>query len=187
MSFTGGAYDPCNYSLSLRESLGPGMYKMMTPLPLPDACDGRQRTDAGSTLRGLDYKLDRCGPAYVPGGDVRDACGLPADVARLRDQLLVEETRVSNPPSTLRGQGVNRWSPLCEQPQCHAISPFHISSNDRMQAKDGYRPCATVPLDPAASLPPPAPDAVAPPVLEYVHDEPILPDVYGVQRPVGGW
>ena len=35
-----------------------------------------------------------------------------------------EDVRVSNPPSTLRCTGINRWMPLLEDPQCHAIAPW---------------------------------------------------------------
>jgi len=71
-----------------------------------------------------------------------------------------EETRLSNPPSTLRGTGVNRFQPLCFNPQEKIFFPgdYHISS--RLVFRDNHRPCipsldviSRPPLPPAKPLP----------------------------------
>jgi len=53
----------------------------------------------------------------------------------------VEDTRLSNPPSTLRGTGINRFQSLCFNPQEKIFFPgeYHIPS--RLVVKDSFRPC----------------------------------------------
>ena len=71
-----------------------------------------------------------------------------------------EDTRLSNPPSTLRGTGVNRFIPLCLNPQAKILFPgdYHIPT--RQVFRDNHRPCipslktiSKPPLPPAQPLP----------------------------------
>jgi hypothetical protein len=181
MSLTSLGYDACNYRQTLRETMGPGMYFLGTPLPLRDACDGPEgrRTDAGSELLGLPRRESRCSvDKYGGSGSGGLHCEPPAPLA-VRDRHVASEgTRVSNPPSTLRGNGVNRWTPLCEQPQDHAIEPFsHVPYNDKRGAKDRHAPCDISPLDAGGILPPPG-SSHAPRLepLEAFPPVPMLPD-----------
>jgi len=64
-----------------------------------------------------------------------------------------EDTRLSNPPCTLRGTGWNRWEWLCLDPQTRVIPPFR-TINDRLATRDNYRPCLPKPLDQTAANPP---------------------------------
>jgi hypothetical protein len=182
MALTGLGYDSCTYRQVLQETMAPGMYYLGTPLPLRDACDGPagRRTDADSELRGLPRQQTRCSEKqYSGGGPGGLHCGLPAPLAQLDRRMLVEDTRVSNPPSTMRGAGVNRWTPLCEQPQDHAIEPFSLT-DDRRQAKDNYRPCGTAPMDTADIMPrrlgPDEDGPTQPEAVESFPAVPMLPD-----------
>jgi hypothetical protein len=65
-----------------------------------------------------------------------------------------EDTRISNPPCTLRGTGWNRWEWLCRNPQENALVPFEYNINYRLVAKDNHRPCVPKPIDDDKVLPP---------------------------------
>lgn len=58
-----------------------------------------------------------------------------------------EDCRFSNPPSTLRGTGINRFEWLCRDPQELAISPHpRTPINYRLVAKDNHRPLIEQPM-----------------------------------------
>ena len=58
----------------------------------------------------------------------------------------VENTRLSNPPSTLRGTGWNRFEELCLDPQAKLFLPQGILDGmTRMAAKDNFKPCYRTP------------------------------------------
>ena len=46
-----------------------------------------------------------------------------------------EDTRLSNPPSTLRGTGINRWEWLCKNPQTDIEEPFDYQISSRILSK----------------------------------------------------
>jgi hypothetical protein len=165
MSFTSLGYDACSFKQSLNDTLAPGIYVLGTPLPVREECDGANgvRTDAGSELMGLKRRETRCaGRLYGGEGAGGLHCAPPGQVSTRLEHLRAEDTRVSNPPSTMRGSGVNRWTPLCEEPQAHALKPFeHVPYNDKRRAKDvhstkGSSPAKLTPLAPEKILPPPA-------------------------------
>lgn len=52
----------------------------------------------------------------------------------------VEPTRLSNPPSTLRGTGINRFEPLCLDPQYQITFPGNYQVPTRLVVKDNHRP-----------------------------------------------
>lgn len=52
-----------------------------------------------------------------------------------------EDTRLSNPPSTLRGTGVNRFIPLCLNPQAKLFFPGEQHIPTRLVFRDNHRPC----------------------------------------------
>ena len=181
MSLTSLGYDACNYRQSLKESMGPGMYFLGSPLPIRDPCDAG-RTDAGSELLGLPRRESRCSENKYGGAGAGGLhCTLPAPLVQRARHMSAEDTRVSNPPSTLRGNGVNRWTPLCEEPQEHAIEPFeHVPYNDKRAAKDGHSACGISPLGPEGILPPPGSRGPAgmtsPEPLDEFPPVPMLPD-----------
>lgn len=57
----------------------------------------------------------------------------------------VEDTRLSNPPNTLRGTGWNRFQPLCLDPQEQVLFPGEYQIPTRLVAKDNHRPCVPTP------------------------------------------
>lgn len=59
--------------------------------------------------------------------------------------LQTDETRLNNPPSNLRGTGINRFDPLCLDPQHNIEFPgdFHVPT--RLVVKDNHRPCVPTP------------------------------------------
>lgn len=187
MSLTSLGYDPCEYRQSLKETMGPGMYFLGTPLPLRDGCDGpsARRVDAGSELLGLPRREGRCTiNKYLGAGPGENHCPLPAPLAQRDRHMAAEDTRVSNPPSTMRGGGINRWTPLCEEPQEHALEPFQMPANDRRAAKDAHVGCEVSPMSPAGILPP-SDLARSPTFPEPIADfpaVPMLPDFNGCER-----
>ena len=59
--------------------------------------------------------------------------------------MFQEDTRLSNPPCTLRGTGWNRWEWLCQDPQ-EELRPFDFNISNRIAAKDAHRPCIPIPI-----------------------------------------
>jgi len=71
-----------------------------------------------------------------------------------------EDTRLSNPPATLRGTGVNRFETLCFNPQEKIFFPGDYHVPTRLVFRDNHRPCipsleviSRAPLPPAQPLP----------------------------------
>lgn len=155
MSFNRTAYDTCAYSADILESTGPGKYVMSTPVRaeagLFSADDhvrkgrvaavafGSDWADIDSELRGIrrpPISLRRCSAPFAP---------LAAEPLQTTDApgARTEDTLISNPPSTLRERGVNRWHCLLEDPQQRLIdSPLErIGVNNRTLVKDAHVPC----------------------------------------------
>uniref|UniRef100_A0A6C0BM64 Uncharacterized protein n=1 Tax=viral metagenome TaxID=1070528 RepID=A0A6C0BM64_9ZZZZ len=67
-----------------------------------------------------------------------------------------ESSRLSNPTSTLRESGVNRFQPICLDPQTPSRweHPGEVGINYRMIVKDNHVPCIPQPIDQTAALPP---------------------------------
>jgi hypothetical protein len=109
--------------------------------------------DDSSELLGLNYKNTKCAAQeyaphkYKPTGPASGCIVRPGASAR---QCLAprEDTRLSNPPSTLRGTGINRWEWLCFEPQDTALEEFdRVPVNYRMVAKDNHVPYFEKPLE----------------------------------------
>ena len=144
MSFNRQAYDTCNYASVLAESLGPGEYVMQTPVGvdlglLNDTPKGRVVPQGGewvqvdSELRGLNFRgRRRCDRASFGEG--------PAVAVRDDQRPPREDTLISNPPSTLRERGVNRFECLPEDPQAR-IFEWRVGTDVRTLTKDQHVPC----------------------------------------------
>ena len=61
--------------------------------------------------------------------------------------LTTDDSRLSNPPSTLRGTGFNRWEALPFNPQERVTQPFDFQINSKLLSKDAHRPCIPRPID----------------------------------------
>lgn len=172
-AFTRLDYDRCTYKHNLLQSIGPGEYQTQAPWPHCRECisdDPRIRLQKGgnakcadvplvdveSELHGITRFASKCPfDKYLPGGPL-DKCELRALPTCRDDKLISEDTRLSNPPCTLRGteNGFNRWEWLCQNPQERVELPFDVQINTRTLAKDNHRPCVPTPIDQAAALPP---------------------------------
>jgi hypothetical protein len=170
MALTSLRYDPCAYQHRVNESIGGGEYAHGTPLQhclrcLPDSPYTRvaawvgpgqqgEAVDVDSDLRGITRRASDC-PAehYLPGQQSPTSLTPPDSCAALTP----EDTRLSNPPCTLRGTGWNRWQWLCRNPQDNVLPRFDHMINSRILFKDNHRPCLPVPLDQRGTLPRPRP------------------------------
>jgi hypothetical protein len=174
MSFNNLKYDTCSYKQVLSESVGPGEYQLNMPFVACDDCFSKdpqlilQRSgvsvaknipmvDVDSELMNINRKLTNCSsdefiPKFDENGEIDNSvenihfkdCGIP----------LIENTRLSNPASTLRGTGWNRWEWLCENPQDRSLVPFDFNINNRLVTKDNHRPLVNQPMDQSGLLPP---------------------------------
>ena len=169
MSFNRLNYDWNAYQADLRQSVGSGAYALATPaeheqacFPLDEnrkpsqnhptsTCAEEARIDVSSELLGITRRASRDPDQnYFPGDgscvggtrSLRDCPGIHA-----------EDTRLSNPPMTLKGTGWNRWEYLCKDPQQQAFVPFDYNISNRLVAKDNHRPMLQRPIDQSASLP----------------------------------
>lgn len=169
MSFTHLDYDPCTYQTNLTQSVGPGDYMIATPasqcstcLPVDpwlqgggavSRCRDHSLIDVDSELHNLSRPATNC-----PAGHYRPSsqpyCGARVDFPDCRTQMLSsEDTRLTNPPCTLRCTGWNRWEWLCKDPQDRVEVPFDWNINSKQVAKDNHRPCIPTPLDQSHSFP----------------------------------
>lgn len=162
-------YDESTYLTDLGQSRGPGSYILETPTPhckpcfANDAmlkmgtsghreCEDRLLIDVDSELLGITRKASRT-PACQ---NVAPVCAASVKVPDCTDNsmLPVQDTRLNNPPSTLRGTGWNRWQWLCRNPQEHAIIGFETLVDTSILTKDNHRPMICTPLDQTVFLPP---------------------------------
>lgn len=160
MSFSSLPYDSCTYLHDLKESVKMGKYQLETPLQNDNACfypnpsirmnssgvslckDNLIEVD--SELLGLNVKQTKCpSKKFTPSKE--PFCNL----VHMKECsfLSTEDTKMSNPPCTLRGTGWNRWEWLCENPQDRSIIPFETDINNRLIVKDNHRPCIPDVLD----------------------------------------
>lgn len=169
MNFTRLDYDNCTYEHNLKQSVGVGDYIINTPTIECNGCyirDPTQRlgkfvggsvasdkplVDVSSELLNITRKASNCPTQkYIPGAD--PFCNLKH--LPVCDSYTAEDTRISNPPCTLRSTGWNRWEWLCKNPQDKALIPFDYNINYRMIVKDNHRPCLPHPIDFTQTLPP---------------------------------
>jgi hypothetical protein len=110
--------------------------------------------DVDSELQGITRKASRfAGDKYHPAQGAQ-FCKERTRVVMCADEgTLSEDTRLSNPPCTLRSTGWNRWEWLCKNPQERVEMPFDANINSQMNARDAHRPVLPVLMDPAAALP----------------------------------
>tara|TARA_B110000261_G_C13040485_1_gene340109 strand:+ start:330 stop:929 length:600 start_codon:yes stop_codon:yes gene_type:complete len=164
MSFTRLPYDTCSYVYDVDQSMKIGEYNLNTPInndqtfyPNPSVplnkyggsvCENT--IDVDSELMGLNVKHTKC-PSKKYKPTTTPFCKLVH--MKESDHISSEETRMSNPPCTLRGTGWNRWEWLCSNPQDTAITPFETNINNRIVVKDNHRPCIPNPMDQSLSLP----------------------------------
>lgn len=168
MSFNRLNYDSCTYAHNLRQSVGAGDYMVNTPrvecfscFPIDTSvnlgkygaalCSDKPLIDVDSELRILTRKASNCPTdQYLPKGEFCNLKPLPD----CRSAISREDTRLSNPPCTLRSTGWNRWEWLCIDPQSKVFAPFDYNINNRLIVKDNHRPCIPQPINQSPALPP---------------------------------
>jgi hypothetical protein len=102
-------------------------------------------------------KCGKCNEGYPCGGGVvADCCNCQEELYHLpMCDMSTEYTRISNPICTSRGVGVNRFQPLCLNPQDENrwLHPSEVGINYRNVVKDNHVPCVPRPIDPTPLLP----------------------------------
>ena len=162
-------YDMGTYQTDLRQSVGPGAYVLGTPTQHCSPCfagdprttngtsgvasciNGASLVDVDSDLHGLTRRATRCPTGFFQAG-TQPACAIRG-VNDCRS-VAVEDTRLNNPPCTLRGTGWNRWEWLCRNPQERALLPFDTMVDTSIVVKDNHRPHVVRPLDQTLAMPP---------------------------------
>lgn len=169
MSFNRMNYDSCTYAQNLKQSLSVGEYMLdmpryncktcfsTDPRNAPGIgsavarCSDKPLVDVDSELLGISRRASKCpSQNYLPKAD--GYCVLRG-VPDCESEIRTEDTRISNPPCTLRGTGWNRWEWLCKDPQEGALVPFDFMIANKLIVKDNHRPCLPTPLDPSLAMP----------------------------------
>jgi|TARA_X000000950_G_scaffold287551_1_gene400263 hypothetical protein len=174
MSFNKLNYDTCSYKQALSESVGPCEYQLGMPFISCEDCFSKdpqlilQRmgasvaknvpmVDVDSELLNINRKLSNCSSnEFIPKFDKNGEIDNTIESVHFKDCNIPtrENTRLSNPPATLRGTGWNRWEWLCENPQTRSLIPFDYNINNRLVTKDNHRPLVPRPIDQSVFLPP---------------------------------
>lgn len=168
MSFTHLNYDACTYRTNLTQSIGPGDYAIATPATQcstclsgdpwlqgsggVSSCVDKSLIDIDSELHNLTRPATNC-PSGMYRPTITPFCGSRKDFNACLDTVATEDTRLTNPPCTLRGTGWNRWEWLCRNPQEDIEIPFDWNISSKLVAKDNHRPCIPRPLDDSMTMP----------------------------------
>lgn len=165
MSFANLSYDPCAYNKTLEESLAVGKYLLDKEATTPSlnafptspyvrldksgvaTCATMPMIDVDSRLMGLGRTASKCPSSQF------DDCKTTPLPDWSADFLSPEETKMSNPPCTLRGTGWNRWEWLCTDPQEKAIVGFETNIQNKLVVRDNHRPCVPKPVSQESVLP----------------------------------
>ena len=169
-SFNRRTYDGCKTSDDLRLTTGPGRYQLDAPPQYcnasfaPEATIHMQRwgaaqnsqyakTDVESDLLNINRPTTKtvCNQ-YDPQ---KDKINKAAATNAKETSFPQTNSRLVDPPCTLRSSGWNRWEWLCDNPQEGVMIPFDNFVTTRLQQKDQYRPCIPKPIDSASILPAP--------------------------------
>lgn len=186
MSFNRLSYDTCESKVTIKESVGPGLYQMGTPI-LCNTCyqdnpqiinqrggvsmnantDWRFNSgpvDIETDLLNINRPATNCPTGKYEGMNVdasksSGSCpkcntilnGEPCkmcnqDLVNMPDcHFPVDNTRLSNPPSTLRGTGWNRFETLCLDPQANIFFPGEYDTSTRLVFRDNFKACVRNP------------------------------------------
>lgn len=157
MSFDRLNYDPCTYQHDVNQSVRVGQYQFQTPMnPAPCFFDDprirlqsqgvarcRDLISVDSEMLGITRRHTKCPTEMYPAHEYRCA---PMRVPDCPGDSWTEDTRLSNPPCTLKGTGWNRWEWLPSNPQDKALLPFQTNVNTSIVVKDNHRPLLPTPL-----------------------------------------
>jgi hypothetical protein len=180
MSFNKLNYDTCSYKQVLTESIGPGEYQLGKPQSSCEPCfnkDPRMRVQRdglglGTRLKNIDIDSEllnitrdasncsqkKFNPEFTNKGYVKNN-GTLLPMVECKN-MVTEDTKLSNPPCTLRGTGWNRWEWLPEDPQERVLMPFDYVIPTRNVVRDNHRPLIPEPLDQTSVFPNPNNDPI---------------------------
>lgn len=173
MSFNRTTYDHCKYEKTLKQSTGIGNYHTGQPRqncytcipsdprinvglsrigPIQNningsTCKNVHNIDLDSEIIGINSKI-----GCAESENKFDKCELNTKPECVGLQTV--DTRLDNPPSTLKGTGWNRFEWLCKNPQDRVLIPFDHNISYRLVAKDNHRPNIPQPINQAQVLPP---------------------------------
>lgn len=171
MNFNRLNYDSCTYQHNLQQSVNVGNYVIGMPQINCNACFTEDTSlqlgyspavvpydnvvDIDSDLIGITRKASNCPTkSYIPDLTRNDKTRYNMTPIADCRYIKNEDTRISNPPCTLRGQGWNRWETLHENPQDRAEVPFRFNVNNRILFKDNHRPFINKLINQSPLLPP---------------------------------
>ena len=168
-------YDYGSYQEQLSRSIYPGLYQLNSPfndcnncgVTIPDdpyiryqnygqnTCTMKKAVDDSSELAGLNYKNSKCNKdAYTPNSYISTGCVVKTTNDVRKCSTPTESCRLSNPPCNLKETGINRFDPLCWDPQQKALESFdRIGVNNRMLMKDNHVPLIETPDDNSKFIP----------------------------------
>tara|TARA_A100001015_G_scaffold8266_2_gene10157 strand:+ start:2345 stop:2959 length:615 start_codon:yes stop_codon:yes gene_type:complete len=190
MSFNRLRYDNCSYRDFLQNSVRAGNYYFTTPAISCEPCypyppsirlqkkgnslvKGASLDEVESELRGITRRHTDCLDSYYIPKEGKIQIGnkyIDDTMIDFKDCTQSQEnTRLSNPACTLRGTGVNRWVPLCLDPQKKLLIPFDTNISNRLVMKDTFRPCLPNPMSQTDALPNPNAELVYVPTQETVN------------------
>lgn len=177
MSFNRLNSDSCTYQQNINQSVNVGNYYTGQPRQDCQACfpeDTHYKIgmhnigpiqhgisgstcepliDINSDLLGLTRVATNCSSQkYQKPDKLQEQC--EKNFPPVCKVMKSEDTRLSNPPCTLRGTGWNRWEWLCIDPQDNINVPFDYNISNRIIAKDNHRPCLPNPINQTPLLPP---------------------------------
>lgn len=154
--------------------------------------------DIDSELIGIGRNLSDCPDRkYIPNqtssfncgaqtGTTKNGCSKTDKLCIDNTQVLnfgdcftpTEDTRLSNPPSTLRGTGWNRWEWLPADPQDRVTEPFDFQINTKILSKDNHRPCVPSPLSQESTFPTPNNQPICETIVPVCHVPTMPPSVH---------
>lgn len=156
-------YDTCAKTQSERVPEGAGKYQLEQPIncegcfPMDAwrlqrlggmSCKNHLQIDIDSELKNITNPATYCNHN---SSITCDTLNFPVCTS-----IPVENTRLTNPPSTLRCQGVNRFDTLFHDPQNNSFVTWdYVTYNvpSRIVVKDNFKPILDVPLNQAKFLP----------------------------------
>jgi hypothetical protein len=152
MSFNRIKYDNNQYMKEQQESLNVGLYSYNTPI-ITDNCFQpnpriMQQRNGVSINKGVDWRFNH-GPVDIESdlrnnsdplkGDYRQKVNYNKGITHFKDcNLETDDTRLTNP--ALRGVSIDRFAPLCQDPQSNIIFPGANLISSRTLMKDNHRP-----------------------------------------------
>lgn len=174
MSFSRKTYDPKEYSDDIRQSVDVGAYFLGTPKQSCQTCYpqdpkitpssmpiGPIRDNIGGSVCNNKSLIDVDSELRIKSSEpCGKTCPHPKSFCELKNfqpcssHITAEDTRLSNPPCTLRSTGWNTFDILPENPMDKVDMPFPANISYRLVAKDNHRPCLPEPINQSGLLPP---------------------------------